>query len=147
MIDFLKNWGTLIIAALALIQPWLLTFLKDIFKRQIVEAYEAGAMEIGFSNFGPTIGLQGTVRALHQDAFIHNITLKIVREKDRSEHIYQWGLFRPPAIASYQQMPMEICSSFLLTERSPRRLNILFLEQSAVNDMRPKLEKPAAGMD
>lgn len=70
MPDFLKSWGTLIVAAVALIQPWLIAAWKKFLRRQKIEVYEAGTMEIGFSTFGPTIGLQGAVRAINRDAFV-----------------------------------------------------------------------------
>jgi len=140
MPDFIKTFGTLIVAGIALIQPWFISAWKKFVRRQSIEVYEAGAMEIGFGALGPTIGLQGTARAINRDAFIHSITLKITREKDKAEHNFQWGIFRPPALVPPQQTQFEICSGFLLTENSPRRLSVLFFEPEAVDEMRPNIE-------
>ena len=65
MVDFLKIWGTLIIALFALIQPWIRAIWKKLSWQQEVDVFETGSIEIGFSSYGPTVGLQGTLRSVH----------------------------------------------------------------------------------
>jgi hypothetical protein len=98
MNEFLKGWGSLIIAAIALAQPWVIGLFKKCFRRKRVEIYETGTIEIGLSTFGPTVGLFGTLNAIHGDAVVRNMTLKVVRLKDKAEQDFSWGFFDPQSL-------------------------------------------------
>ena len=55
--------GPWIISAIALIQVWIFAMLKRL-KKPIIDIYESSNIEVGFSGFGPTLGLAGTLRVL-----------------------------------------------------------------------------------
>jgi hypothetical protein len=142
MIDFIKTWGTLIVAVIALIQPWILAFYRRFFSLHLVDIYETGNMEIGFSKFGPTLGLHGTLRAVNRDLFIRSMDLKLIRLKDRAEHNYSWGLFRSERLSttSGQDTTLQICSGFMLTQDSPFSYNIQFWDRDVQEELRTHLE-------
>lgn len=143
MSEFLKTWGALIVAFLALIQPWLMAFWRKYVRRQRVDVFETGNIELGFSSIGPTIGLYGTLRALHRDAFIRTIELRLVRQQDNLQHAFSWGIFRSPTVSlGDQQNPsFQLCSSFLLSEQSPFHYNIQFWDRQTQEQIRPLVEK------
>jgi hypothetical protein len=60
--------ATAVIALVALLRP----DIERVFQRRkaVVDVHPAGRLEVGFSNFGPTIGLQGTMQAINGDEFI-----------------------------------------------------------------------------
>lgn len=137
---FLLTWGTLIVAVFALVQPWLVAVWKRLFRRLQVDVYESGAIEVGFSSFGPTIGLYGTLRARHGDAFIRSIELQLIREKDNARHQLRWGVFRSSAFGSQQQRTFQTCVSFLLTKDSATPYDIQFWDLDVQSEQRPLLE-------
>ena len=139
MLEFLKQYGILILALIGIIQVWVITLWKKYIMKAKIEIYETGPIEIGYSLFGPTVGLNGTLRALNKDVFIRSIELIIVREKDKSQHVFNWIAFRPPKIdlSGRQSISMEIPSGFLISLNSPHRYNIAFNDNNLFEEMRP----------
>src|SRR2546428_9072098 len=86
--SFIKAYGSLALSIFAILQVWIYGVWKRYFRRGIIEVYETGLIEIGYSLFGPTIGLNGTLRALHHDVFIRTIELTVTRESDGATHSY-----------------------------------------------------------
>jgi len=138
MDDFIKSFGTLILAIYGIIQVWIMALWKKYARIGKIDIYETGTIEIGYSTFGPTIGLNGTMRALNKDIFVKSIDLMVVREKDKSQHVFRWIAFRPPKIdlAGSQPILMEIPSGFLISPNSPHRFNIVFNDNDLFEDIR-----------
>ncbi len=67
MMEFLKQQ---LIAIIALLQPWAAWLWKTLFVKGRVETCAAGFLEVGYSDFGPTVAMQGTLRALYKDVFV-----------------------------------------------------------------------------
>lgn len=89
MAGFLKLWGALIVAFVALAQPWIITLWRHYFRRGQIDIYETGQIELGYAEFGPTIGLQ-----LLEDAGVsENLAADIVgHEKPRITYgLYSGG--------------------------------------------------------
>lgn len=141
MWENIKEWGTLIIAMVALIQPWLITAWKKFILKGIIYIHETGSLEIGYSNFGETIGLHGTLLAANKDQFISNMELKIVKLKDNSNHLLEWGVFRSTklTISPSKEASFELPSGFLITMNQPYKYNIQFHDKKIQNEMRPFL--------
>jgi len=139
MVEFIKSYGILILAIYGIIQVWFIALWKKYARKGKINIYETGTIEIGYSTFGPTIGLNGTLRALNKDVFIKSIDLLVVRGKDKAQHILKWIAFRPPKIdlAGSQPISMEIPSSFLVPPDSPHRFNIVFNDNDLFEDIRP----------
>ncbi len=141
MINFFKSWGSLIIATVALIQPWALALWKGAFRRGVIDIHETGKIEIGFGPLGPTIGLQGTLRAIHQDQFVRSAEITLIRKKDNSSHSLPWGLFRSGSlfVGREQQTSLELPSGFMVTTLQPHRYNIQFYDIGVQGEMQPYL--------
>ena len=136
--EFIKSYGTLILAIYGVVQVWLIALWKRYMRKGQINIYETGTVEIGYSTFGPTIGLNGTLRALNKDVFVRSIDLMVIREKDRSQHIFHWIAFRSPKIdiAGTQPISMEIPSGFLISPSSTHRFNIVFNDNDLFEDIR-----------
>jgi hypothetical protein len=142
MPEFLKGWGSLIIAAIALVQPWVISIFKKFFRRKRIEIYETGMIEIGLSAFGPTIALLGSLNALHGDAIVRDMTLKVVRLKDKAEHDFSWAFFRPlKFVATGADPSLQFCSTFVAPSTSPYHFNIIFLDRDLIDEARPLADK------
>lgn len=139
MDDFIKSYGTLLLAIYGIIQVWIIGLWKRYAHKGKINIYETGTIEIGYSTFGPTIGLNGTLRALSKDVFIRSMDLLVIREKDKAQHIFKWFAFRPPKIdlAGSQSISMEIPSGFLTSPASPHRYSIVFNDNDLLEDVRP----------
>lgn len=146
--DFLKANTTiisLIIAVTALVQPWLIALWKKFFRSPKIEIYPSGNLEIGYSDYGPTIGLHGTLRAPHGDVFVKSIRLKVRRVQTNEEHWFAWAVFRSPVITfnPSESQPMELPAGFIVSQTQPHRYNIVFHDPDIQSEMRPYLEKLA----
>lgn len=125
--DVLRVWGTFVIAAIALLQPWIIAAWKKFVRRGAVEVFETARIEVGLGNFGPTVTLSGTVRAIHQDVFIQEMYLQVRRERDSSQHTLKWMVFRSPSFDnSGKSVSVELASGFLLSTQQPRVLTTVF---------------------
>ena len=90
---------SLVIAIIALVQPWLIALWKKFSRNPEIEIYPSGNLEIGYSEYGPTIALHGTLRALHGDVFIKRIRIRVRRVRTNEEHWFAWAAFRSPVLA------------------------------------------------
>jgi hypothetical protein len=142
MPEFLKAWGTLIIAFLALVQPRAAAAWRRYVRPGTAEIYQTGTIEIGYSGFGATIGLHGTFRARYRDCFIRSVRLDLVKERDRSQHRFEWALFRSYRFVSgrQQEVAFELPAGFMLLTSQPYRYNILFTDTLLQNDIRSTLD-------
>lgn len=79
--------ATAVIALLALLRPDIERVLQG---RKVtpIEMHPAGRLEVGFSNFGPTIGVQGTLQAIDTDRFISSGRVTVC-----------WPTYHPPKCA------------------------------------------------
>jgi hypothetical protein len=137
--DFLKTWGALIIALVALLQPWLRAFWRRFIWKPKLVPHPAGSIEVGFSGFGPTIALIGTLEGRRRQVFIRSMDLELVRAKDKSVHNLSWGIFRSLTLGSTQE-GFQLSSGFLVRPEEPYRYNIQFWEGEFQKELRPKLE-------
>lgn len=142
LFNFLRNWGTLIIATIALIQVWIIALWKRYLKKIIVEVHETGVIEVGYNILGTTISLHGTLRTIGKDSFIRDIELSLVRLKDGSTHRLDWGFFGSEKITlGFPENHLELASGFMLLTSQPRRYNIAFVDTQLQNEIRPIIEK------
>ena len=116
--------ATAVIALVALLRPDIERLFQR--RRAVIDVHSAGRLEVGFSNFGPTLGLQGTMQAINADEFISFSKVIVVSVADNLRHEFQWGVFRPQSFPGTAQQTFEIASGFLLSVASPRRFNIQF---------------------
>jgi hypothetical protein len=128
--------ATAIIALVALFRPDIGRFVQR--RRAIIDVHPAGRLEVGFGNFGPTVGVQGTLQAIHRDAFITYSRVTVVRVADNSRHDFQWAVFRPQTFGGGMQQA-EIASGFLLSVAAPRRFNIQFHDTGTLDNFRQSL--------
>ena len=143
MIGLLKEWGTLAIATIALVQPWLLGLWKTFVRKGMIDIHETGTIEVGYSGFGPTIALYGTLRAINRDQFVQNIELHVIKLKDSSRHKFEWGLFRSEkfTVGGKQETSLELPTGFMLTTAQPYRYNILFSDSLVQSEIRPLINE------
>lgn len=137
--EFFKSYGTLILAVYAVVQVWIVFLWKRFVRKGKLKIHETGTIEIGYSNYGPTIALNGTLRGLHQAVFVREIQLLVTRDKDSSAHKFQWLAFRSPELDLTASTPvsLEIPSGFMVIPSIPHRYNIIFNDTATLGEIRP----------
>lgn len=137
--EFLRTWGALSIALLALVQPWVRALWRHFIWKPELIAHPAGTIEIGFSDLGPTIGLVGTVECRRRQTFVRSMDVRLIRRKDSLTHNFYWGIFRPLTLGGTQE-GLQLSSGFLARPEEPYRYNIQFWEGNLQRELRPRLE-------
>lgn len=135
-----SSLGPWIISGIALAQVWVIALIKRL-RRAKVELYPTGNLEIGFSGFGPTIGVIGTWRALNRDTFVKSISVRVTRCRDASSHTFNWRAFRDTTFSFDPSFvpKFELASSFLLTANTPTRYSIFFVDDAFTADVSPRV--------
>jgi hypothetical protein len=118
--------GALIVAIAALIQPWLIAIWKRYFRRGTVELQTLGNLEVGYSTFGPTLGIVGGVRSIHQDVFIKSVKAVVTRD-DKAEVELEWRFLKPTTVTipAPPTQTLEAAAGFVLLTSSSVKINAL----------------------
>lgn len=142
LVPFLKGWGSLIIASVALVLPGAIALWKKFFRSGSVDIYETRLLDVSYGNWGPAIGLRGTLRAVHRDQFVRAIDLTVTKHKDGSTHHFDWILFRAEKITGLgaEDTSAEIASGFMLLTTQPHRYSILFSDTGHSAEMKPHID-------
>jgi hypothetical protein len=136
---FLSLWDTrTAVAVVALIQPYVAWIWRRFIRPGFIDIHPTGNVEVGFSTFGPTIGMQGTLRSVHRDFFVSSISLDVTRLSDGAKHRFEWGAFRPNAlvVGAHKDPQFEIPYGFFLSTTSPRLYNIFFFDAATQGEVR-----------
>lgn len=126
--QFLKDYGGHALGFLGLAHVWVIALWRRFVSRGRLTVYETAAIEIGFSSFGPTVDLLGTLRAVGKDVFVQRMSVRVVRAHDRAEHTFTWRAFRPSTVTVGAGAPLalEVAGSFLVSAAAPRQYNVFF---------------------
>ena len=127
------------VALVALFRPELFALIKKYFED--LRFYKAGRIEIGFSDFGPTLGMQGTFRSFTSDQFIEDMSLTLTRTRDSATYRYAWLAFREINLVNPQNTKIDVASPFLVRISECKPINILFSDTSTKNRFEEKLLK------
>lgn len=130
--SFWKEYLTTIIAIIALVQPWVGWLWQKLFRRGTIEMYESGTIEVGYSNLGPTIAVQGTLLGREREMFVRAISLAVVREADNAQHSFEWLAFRGVRFITTRpnEMAFQLPAGFLLLPSQAFRYNIVLNDVS-----------------
>lgn len=141
--NFIKTYGTLIVAIYGVVQVWIIAVWRRFFRSGRLEIYPNSSIELGYSGFGPTIGIFGTLRAMHRDIFVNRITIRLTRSRDMAQHQFEWLAFRSNQIpiGPNQGGTVEIASPFMVSQSQPFRFNILLSDATHRQEMQPALTR------
>lgn len=121
---------TAIGAGIAIVQPWAIGLWKKYLRRGTIKPYVTGFIELGFAEYGPTLAIDGTLRALHKDVFVRAVEVALTKHRDQSKHTFEWLAFRShrASVAGTSEVAgfVEAASGFMVTPNTPRRVCIVF---------------------
>jgi hypothetical protein len=143
LVSLVKDYGTLIIAIYGVVQIWIIALWRKYIKRGKLEIFPSGFIEIGYSAFGPTIGLNGTLRAVDKDVFVSSMRLELTRVKDGLSHAFEWMAFRSTQIhfRDPKQITLELAAGFIVPVNQPYRYQIVFNDRQTMSEIEPALIK------
>lgn len=137
-----KGNGALVVATIALVQPWVLRLWRAIFRRGTLDIFKTGTIEVGYSGFGPTVALHGTFAAVHKDLFVSGAHLTVVRLADQATHRFEWAAFRSPAVNLSRPTDVNVAlpAGSMVGVARPQRFNIVFNDVGLQQQMIPIIE-------
>jgi hypothetical protein len=117
-----------VIAVTALVQAWVYWAWRKFFRRGTAEIFESGTIEIGYSDLGPTIGLQGTLHGRDREMFVRAVSTRVIREADNAQHSFDWLAFKSVRFVSTRptEVAFQLPAGFLLLPSQPFRYSIVF---------------------
>jgi hypothetical protein len=137
------KWASFIVAIVALAQVWVIALWRRFFRKGTLDIHETGVVEVGYSQFGPTVALQGTLRAVNHDQFVQRIQVVITRNRDGAQHWFEWETFRSGT--SLGQMTFETPAGFLVTTNQPQRFNVFFSDHDTRGEVEQALQEAQQG--
>lgn len=130
--EFLDKYLAHTIAFIALVQVWLIAAWRRWILKGSIEFYPSASVEIGFSTFGSTISVPGTLRAKNKHVFVTQMRLRVVRENDKAEHTFSWRAFKANTFdtTTGTHKNIELASGFTIALADPRPINVFFASES-----------------
>lgn len=132
---------SLVISFFALVRPYLESIYTKKFKPGKITFYPTGRLEIGFSDFGATLGIYGTLRISDSDVFVTHVECKVTNLKDKSEHHFEWLAVRPFAInLTSAPATLELPAGFNLVKSQPHKLALTLCDRLGQSELRPIMD-------
>lgn len=117
-----------VVALLAFFRPEISKLIRGLVNK--VDLYPTGRLEVGFSSFGPTIGLAGSLRAVPNSQFVQRMLVQVVRARDRATYTFEWAVFRPLSVGPTDLKDMQLATGFVIGAGEARPINVQFHDQN-----------------
>ena len=85
-------------------------------------------LEIGFGQFGPHIGLFGSLISFKADFCVGDMDLKVVRLKDSKTHSFNWQLIGALKLSQEVLRDSDVSASFWLRQDETRSVSLYFMD-------------------
>ena len=139
-----RDYVSLAIAAIALAQPWAISAWRRFVRRGRVDIFETGRIEVGYSGYGPTVSLLGTLRAKDRAFFVRSIEVSVERQTDGARHDFEWSAFRSLIVRTRAANAFDVAipTGLMVTPQQPRPFNIFFSDvRFQRNTLNPILDR------
>lgn len=102
----------------------------------------APIVEVGYSHYGPTFSIAGTLTARNAVILIHNICTEITNIDNKSTHFMDWFAFRPTqyVMGNFSKIELTTASKFTIPPNKAHPYNILFIDNGRFSEMKPLLQ-------
>lgn len=141
--EFIRTYGTLILATYGVVQVWLIGLWKHFLWNGRLSIFKTGRLEVGYSNFGPTLALSGTLRAERKIVFVRETSITVTKQRDGSIHEFEWTAFRSSQlrIGAADPITIELPSGFNVSPEQPYRYHIFFSDRRTRQELEGPLVK------
>lgn len=129
---------TIIIAIIALVQPWAIALCRKFFSKAEVSFIPSAKIKLYYNRSGAYIYLGGVIESKHKSTIVKNISVKLIRQNDKAELMMDWSSFITPIFQSVGGNPVttsEIARPFMVEANSLAPVFIEFANSDTmVND-------------
>lgn len=107
-----------------------------------LDSFIAPIAEVGYSHYGPTFAIAGTLTARNTVALIYNICTEITNANKKSAHFMDWFAFRSAqhTMGNFSELELTMTSKFTITPKKIHKYNILFIDNGRFSEMKPLLQ-------
>jgi hypothetical protein len=129
MPDYLKDYFgivTAVVAVVALIRPDIANWRRRLLGNLLFNGKDK--IEIGFSQFGPHVGLFGSLISFNTDFCIGDMKVTVVRLKDNKTHMFNWQLIGGLKLAQDVLRDSDVSGSFWLRRDETRSVALYFMD-------------------
>ncbi|MCB9771671.1 MAG: hypothetical protein H6754_03900 [Candidatus Omnitrophica bacterium] len=115
---------------------------RDFISKPRLSNHISPIAEIGYSHYGPTFAIAGTITALNAVVLVYNICVEITDQSGKVSHFMDWFAFRPAhyRMGNFSAMDLTMCSKFTIAPDKSHEHNTLFIDNGRFSEMKPLLK-------
>lgn len=88
------------IAVVALLQPWIIKLWDRFFRKIRVTFIPSSKIKLYYNKSGAYVNLGGVIEAKNKAAVVKDVSIKVIRQKDKAEQLLDWSSFMIPVFQS-----------------------------------------------
>lgn len=98
--------------------------------------------EIGYTHYGPSFAISGTLSALNKIILVDNISIEVVNLDKKTSHFMDWFAFRPKqhVMGKFSEINLTMASKFTITPEKTYDYNILFVDNNHFSQIKTLLQ-------
>lgn len=103
--------------------------------------YITNMAEVGYSHYGPTFAVAGTLGSLNAVILVHNICAEVTSLESKASHFMDWFAFRPAhyVMGNFSGMDLTMASKFSIAPNHSHEHNTLFIDANRFSEMKSAL--------
>jgi len=113
---------------------------KEFLPKPKLKHYVSSVIEVGFTQYGPTLVISGTLTTTSKVMFIQEISVILERKRDGSRHLLNWFAFLPHSynFQGLKGIDLKMAAKFMVTPE-PYKYHIVFSDQDRYAYIKPVL--------
>ncbi|MCK5216071.1 MAG: hypothetical protein KAR05_12055 [Candidatus Omnitrophica bacterium] len=118
-------------------------FIEKVIPKPKLQTYISDLIEVGYNQYGPTLGLEGVLTALTKVILIENIKIQLKYEKSEDIHTFGWFAFLPHEfiLDQIREYEFKMPSKFMVAPKHPHNCNIIFSDHEHYAEMNPSIKR------
>lgn len=95
--------------------------------------------EVGYTHYGPTFAVAGTLFAVGSVVLIQNMCVEIKGLSEKSYSYMEWFAFRPTTnkMGEFSELQLTMTSKFTISPQNSFDFNIIFADTNRYSEMKP----------
>ncbi|HRZ40003.1 MAG TPA: hypothetical protein P5246_03240 [Candidatus Omnitrophota bacterium] len=108
-----------------------------------ISNYISKELEVGFSNYGPSLGIGGVFSVKDKHEFVHKITLHVDTDEGHDQHDLEWFAVREHDFIAgdFSGMHAKSPSKFMVVPLNPYTYDLVFVDNTCYAEMKPFLQE------
>lgn len=148
MKKLLLTWGTLILASVALIQPWAFNLWNNVYLKGDIVITNTRFVDFESALAGPSITIYGSLLAVDKPVLINHAKVKFscigINGKEHPVRSFNWNMFKSTETVRTAQGitgdKTKIVSAFTVKPNQPYSYGILFTDKDVILNLQNDLD-------